>query len=254
MCRCREDVAVARRCGAYDHLGGLTGSGELWSLWRSAPIFVGLVLASKNLVHRRFDDGGLLLRCELNEILLCWKFDVGTESVGVETCFFDQEFVSAGDSFKVYVAAELVDGAQRPGDLDELLHRVVRRLNDPRGKKEALDVVALVEVEREIDDLNWREARTPNVGRDAIDTEDTVVRAEVGEKDLEQGDAAAIRRVAVAYAHAIRVTDAFAIAFALGSGGSAGGVVFGGVCEDLEFLLDIHAAERGSRFSNYEMH
>ena len=58
------------------------------------------------------------------------------------------------------VAAELVH--LRAGVLAtaiELLHGVVGRLDDAGRKKEAFDVVAFVEVERQVDDFFWGEKR-----------------------------------------------------------------------------------------------
>lgn len=42
---------------------------------------------------------------------------------------------------------------QLPRDLDDLLHRVIRTAHDTAAEEEALDVVALVKVEREPHDL-----------------------------------------------------------------------------------------------------
>ncbi len=87
-----EDLAVAGGSGADDHLGGLPGGGELWCERRFATVFVGLLLASRDLAHRGFDDGGLLFGGELDEVLLRGEFDVGGEAVGVEAGFVDEAF------------------------------------------------------------------------------------------------------------------------------------------------------------------
>ena len=48
------------------------------------------------------------------------------------------------------VTAEVVSDAKGARHLDELLHGVVRRLNDSGGEKESFDVVALIEIEGEV--------------------------------------------------------------------------------------------------------
>jgi hypothetical protein len=130
-----------------------------------------------------------------------------------------------------------VDLSEGAGHLDELLHGVVGRLDDAGGEEETFDVVALVEVEGEVDDLLWGKAGAAYIGGDAVDAEDAVVGAEVGEEDFEEGDAAAVGRVGVADAGAVGVADAIGGAGAASSGGGAGGVVLCGVGEDFEFLL-----------------
>ena len=192
--------------------------------------------------HRGLDDGGLFFGGELDEVVLGGELDVGAEAVGVEAGLGDQAGVAAGDGLEVDVAAEAVGLAEGAGDFDELLHGVVGRLDDAGGEEEAFDVVALVEVEGEVDDFLRGEAGAAYVGGDAVDAEDAVVGAEVGEQDLEQGDAAAVGGVGVADALAVRGAEAAGGGRALGAGGGAGGVVLGGVGEDLEFLLDVHHA------------
>ena len=61
--------------------------------------------------------------------------------------------------FRLDVAPEAVLLAQRAGDADDLLHRVVRAADDPGRQEQALDVVAPVEVERQPHDLLDREGR-----------------------------------------------------------------------------------------------
>ena len=241
MVRISRSVAGS---GADDHLGRLARGCELRGLCRFAAVFVGLVLARGNLVHRGFDDRRLLFGGELDEVLLGGELDVGAQAVGEEPGLLDEVLAGSGNCFKVDVAAEVMFNAEGPGDVDELLHGVVRRLDDARGEKEAFDVVALVKVECEFDDLFGSEAGALNVGGDAVDAEDAVVGAEVGEENFEQGDAAAVRRVAVADAHAVGVAHALTVAAAFGTRGGAGGVVFRSVGENLEFLLDVHAGTK----------
>ena len=111
----------------------------------------------------------------------------------------------------------------------------------PGAEEEALDVVAPVEIERELHHFLGREARAAHVAGDAVDAVEAVVDAVVGEQDLQQRNAAAIGRVAVADAGAGGGAEAAAARVALGRAAArAGGVVFGGVGEDGEFGGEIH--------------
>jgi len=168
------------------------------------------------------------------------KLDVGGEPVCEEASLSDELGVAAGDRLEVDVAAEPVDLPESFGDGDELLHGVVRRLDDAGGEEETFDVIALVEVEGEVDDLFWGEAGALDVGGDAIDAEDAVVGAEVGKEDFEQRDAAAVRGVGMADALAVGAPDTAGRRGAFGARGGAGGIVLGRVGEDLELLLDVH--------------
>src|SRR3546814_21069244 len=76
--------------------------------------------------------------------------------------------------------------AQYARDFDQLLHRIVFGTDDARGEEQSLDIVALVEIERQRDDFLRAEARTLDIARRAVDAETAVVDAEVGEQDLKQ--------------------------------------------------------------------
>jgi hypothetical protein len=103
----------------------------------------------------------------------------------------------------VDVAAKVVLLAQHAGHLHHLLHGVVGALDDAAGEEQPLDAVAAVKVQRELHHLIDREARPGHVAGHAVDAVQAVVLAEVGEQNLEQRDAAPVRRVAVADAHAL---------------------------------------------------
>src|SRR6478609_11335428 len=98
--------------------------------------------------------------------------------------------------------------AQEPRDLDQLLHRVVGAFEDARAQKEPLDVVAPIEIERELYDLGRLEAGTCDVARAAVDAILAVVAAAVGQQNLQQRHAATVGRVAVTDAHAVGVAQA----------------------------------------------
>ena len=61
--------------------------------------------------------------------------------------------------------------ADHDDDFHQLFHRVVRVLHDARGQEQALDVIAPVEGQREIDDFLYRERRAADVGGRPVDAE-----------------------------------------------------------------------------------
>ena len=119
---------------------------------------------------------------------------------------------------------------------------VVGALDDAAGEEQPLDAIAAVKVQRELHHLIDCEARPGHVAGHAVDAVQAVVLAEVGEQNLEQRDAAAVRRVAVAYAHALgRAHAAPAHRVARRSAARcAGRVVLCRVGQDGEFGLQFH--------------
>ena len=67
---------------------------------------------------------------------------------------------------------------------------------------------SLVEIEREPDHLLDAEPCAGDVGGRAVDAINAVIDAEIGQQDLEQADAAPVRRIGMADAAALGRTDA----------------------------------------------
>ena len=111
----------------------------------------------------------------------------------------------------------------------------------PERQEQALDVVALVEVDREVDHLLDGEAGAPHVARAAVDAVGAVVHAEVGQQDLEQRDAAAVRRVGSGRCRCpvVEPTPLPSREFRRGApAGGAGRVVLRRIGKDRELVLD----------------
>ena len=119
----------------------------------------------------------------------------------------------------------------------------------PEERNRPFDVVALVELEREGDDLLDGEAGARGVGGAAVDAIGAVVEAPVGQQDLQQRDAAAVGRIGVADAHAAGRAEAGLAARALRrAGGGAGGVVLGGVGKDAQLRGELRVHNRCSSY------
>nr|GFD54271.1 hypothetical protein [Tanacetum cinerariifolium] len=98
------------------------------------------------------------------------------------------------------------------------------RADDAGAQEQAADAVATIEVQGQRHDFFRGESCTGDVAGAAIDAVLAVVQAEVGEQDLQQRDAATVRGIAVANAHAVGRTDAgFALGTALGCGTAGAG-------------------------------
>ena len=102
----------------------------------------------------------------------------------------------------------LAEGLCHP---DKGYHGVVGGPDDAGRQEQALNIVALVKRQGQVDDFLNREAGAPDVGGATVDAVGAVVDAGVGEQDLQQRDAAAIRRVGVADSVAGAGPDAAAI-------------------------------------------
>jgi hypothetical protein len=111
----------------------------------------------------------------------------------------------------------------------------------PELRNSPLDVVAAVEVQREVHYLLHAEPRAAHVAAAAVDAVLAVVDADVGEQDLQQRHAAPVRRVAVADARSLRAADPLRPALApLCAAAAARRVVLGRVGEDGQLLRDFH--------------
>ena len=131
------------------------------------------------------------------------QLDVDRQPVGPEAGLLDQPGARLGDRLEVDVAGEAMVAAQGAGDADQLLHRVVGRADDAGGEEQALDVVALVEFERQPSRPPRRVKRARGGVRGAaVDAIGAVVEAPIRQQDLQERHAAAVGRVGVADAGA----------------------------------------------------
>lgn len=141
--------------GPHDHLGALPGreGGFLATLLGFA--FGNLVT---DFVHRLSGAGDVFFRSEILEALLLGEFDVDADAVGVFSGLSDEFVRGFRDGLEMDIASEVMDLAERPGDLYHLLHSEVGAAHDSRTEEEAFDVIAFVEIESQRDDLLGGEA------------------------------------------------------------------------------------------------
>ena len=233
------------RVGADDHLRALAGrrKARRFGLAGLLGCFLRFVELQPQPAHGAADRAHVLFRREFREAVFRGHLDIDGEAVGIFAGFRDQRLVGLGNCLEMDVAAEMMLLAQLARHADHLLHRVVGAADDAGGEEQALDVIAAVEVERELDDLIDGEARPRHVAGGAVDAIEAIVIAGIGEQHLQQRDAASVRRVGMADAHAGRGrAEALAVAGIplLGAAGGAGGVVLGGVGQDFQLALHVH--------------
>ena len=242
-----QDVAIVRRVGTDDHLRALPGRCELR---RTLAPRLRLLLrrlrrldARMQLAHRSADAVRLFLRRQLLQTGFRRQFHVDAEAVGIPAGGGEQLRRGLGNGLQVDIAREPMILAQATGDLHELLHRVIAVADDAAGEEQAFDVIALVELQRQPYDFGRGEACARHVAGHPVDAVGAVVDAEVGQQDLQQRHAAAVRRVGVADPHPFRASHAaLAQRMALaGATGRAGGIVLGRVGQDRQLVLQMHA-------------
>ncbi len=249
-----QDLLVVGPVGADDHLRALPGRGEARRAraraaggqrrdhGRRLACLLGLLDAPAQLAHRATDRLHGLFRCQRAQAGLGRQLHVDRQPVGIAPGTGQQLGRGLGNGLEVDVTGVAVFLAQLPRHFHHLFHGVVGIADDAAGKEQALDVVALVEVQGQCDHFVHAEARPRHVAGHAVHAVGAVVDAEVGQQDLQQRHTTAIGRVAVADAHAFGAADAAAgtrIPLARAAGG-AGGVVLGGVGQDGQLADGFH--------------
>src|SRR5437763_9324712 len=141
------------------------------------------------------------------------------------------------------VTAELMLDSQLARDVHDLLHRVVGIPDNSGTEEQPLDVIAPVKIERELNNFISRETRARHIARDAVKA---IVDAVVREQNLEQRNAAPVRRVAMTDPRTGRGTESAGARVTLRRPAArARRIVLGSVREDCQFRRELH-------LSNYD--
>ena len=167
---------------------------------------------------------------------LARQFDVHRQPVGIQPGFGEQRFVRAGDGFEVDVAAIAVVEPERLRHPHQIRHGVVLAARDAGRQEQSLDAIAPVEIERQPHHLLDRKPRAGHVAGPPADAIGAIVDAEIGQQDLEQRNAAAVRRIGMADRLAGRADLALAGSPLRRARRGARHVVFRGVGENFELL------------------
>ena len=127
---------------------------------------------------------------------------------------------------------------------DQPFHGVVGTAHDSRTQKEALDVIAPVEVDGQRDDLAGCKGRPGNIVSEPIDAIGAVEDTHVGVKNLQQRDATAVFSVGVADTGGRGITQTTTRIFSPTAAGRTGYIVFGGIGQYGQFVFDAHQFAR----------
>ncbi len=144
-------------------------------------------------------------------------------------------------ALKPVVAAQLFRGQ------DQLLHGVIGRADDPGGEEQALDVVALVELDRKGDDFLDREARSGDVRGAPVDAIGAIEQAVVRQQDFQQRHAAPVGRVGVANAVRGRAKPVLARRPFRRARRGAGRIVLGGVGQNAQLFGELFVHREQTR-------
>ena len=157
-------------------------------------------LAFGQKVHRPEDGLVILFGSEILQLPIGGNLDIHAAAVGIQPRLVKQARTRPRNRFQVDVAAKAVDRAQFLRDVHELFHGVVGAADHRGTEEQPLDVVAAVELQREVDEFPGRKRRARDIVAAAIDAVGTIVLAGVAEQHLQQGNAPAIGRPRMAYA------------------------------------------------------
>ena len=215
-----------------------------------ARFFRFLIELAADGAHGQLDRVHAFFRRQFLHAVLRRQFDIHAEPVGVAARLRDQGRVGVGDGFQMDIAAELVYLAQLARHLHQLLHRVVGRPDDAGTEEQTVDVITQVKVARQLDHFGHGKPRTRHVRAAPVDAVLAIVQAVIGQQDFQQRDAAPVRRVAVANAHArggAKAILADGIAFGRPAAG-AGRVVLGRIGQHFQLVRQFHGSPRYTVF------
>ena len=131
---------------------------------------------------------------------------------------------------------------QDPQGTDHQLCCIVRTAQNPGGEEETLNIISAVEIDRKVCKLFRCERGAFRIIAAAVDTVFAVIYAAVRHQNFQQSDTAAVRRKGVATpCHRGRsVANVSLFRCTVSAAGSTGGIIFGCIGQDRQFLKNIH--------------
>ena len=201
-----------------------------------------LVNLAPDVPHGRLRTRQIFLRGQRIETLLAGQLHIDADAVRITPCQSDELLRSLRDRLQMNVAAKLVHLPQLPCDLDHQFHRVVRTADDPAAQEQSLDVVPLVEIQRQLHHLVRREPCACHIAGPPVDAVVAVIQAGIRHEHLHQRDAAPVRCVGMANAHPTRGAHARATPRILPRRATARArsIILRCIGQDFEFAGDIH--------------
>ncbi|EKD61409.1 MAG: hypothetical protein ACD_54C00251G0001 [uncultured bacterium] len=168
-----------------------------------------------------------LFRCQFPQAGILRQFHIDRQTIRIKSRRADQFGRCIGDGLQVDIPPKPVLLPQRLRDPHHIGHRLIGRPNDPRRQKQPLDVIAPVKLQRQRHHFLNRKPRAFDIGRHPIDAIGAVKDAEIRHQDLQQRNAAPVRRIGMADAAAPCRANATLAGIALFSPRrSTGGIIF----------------------------
>ena len=246
-------MPVGVRRGPDDHLGALPRRGEPGGVAVLHQLLLVLLQRVGNEAH--WTENGLpgLVGGQGGESPLRGQLDVHAQPVRQQAQPGHELLTGPRDGLGVDIAVEPVVIAQKVQAADHPLSSVVRADQHAGGQEQSLDIVPAVKLDGQLRQLLRGEHRPACVVGAAVDAVLAVVDAAVGHQHLQQGHAPPVagKGVAASGDGGGRVADMPRLMPPLGSAGGTGGVIFGRVGQNGQFLQDIHRPRPPSPFKTF---
>ena len=204
------------------------------------PFFRAFESSLTNVFHRQIHAAMVFLGSQHLEICFGRDFEVHAQTVGIQSGFAYQFPAGSGDAFQVNIAVETMNRTQVFCHPHQTFHGVIGITYHTRAQEQSLDIVPAVKLHGQVHQFAHRQSGTRYVVADTVDTIGTIVYAVVGKHDLEQRNAPAVFGKAMA-----DTPPSYGISYPAGgiapygSAGRARYIVFGRLCQYLEFMQDL---------------
>lgn len=177
--RLLQNIGIRRVRRPNNHLGALSCRSEGWGLDVFPSIGLCFFYSFFDSMHRRMRVIEILLWRQTTECVLRRQFNIDANAISPSSRFLNQLGRRLRDRFKMDVTAELMRFAQRPRDRHDLFHRVIGIANNARAQEQAFDVIATIEIERQLDHFHHSETRALHVAGGAVYAEKTIKDANI---------------------------------------------------------------------------
>ena len=121
--------------------------------------------------------------------------------------------------------------------LINLLHRIIRAMQNPGTQKQPLNKISAVKFHGQLTDLLRSEGSTNHIIGGTVHAVAAIIDALVGKQNLQQGDASAVRREAVTDSRSFAVSHMLSIAFSVNAAGRTRHIILGRIRENIQFFI-----------------
>ena len=148
--------------------------------------------ALANLAHGRNDGIARFIRAQKRKAFARRQLHIHADSIGEKPERCQQIGRRSRNRLRMNVAAKAIFLAKDAQTLDNALRRVIGALQNPARKKQALDVIAPVELHGEVGQFTRPKRSARNIVGAAARTIGAIENAHVGEQHFQKRDAAPV--------------------------------------------------------------